>query len=438
MRFNLKVQWLYLALAFPSLVNAQPTPSTGNGLWYYELGGGQPYLSISSANKTNVPFGAGLDWSLGGVCGFDPVHSFSDELENGKLALQNLQSAALAGAQNLLTGSLLSEIRELNPGLYDTLTRSIFAAKDSLAVSIKSCEQMNSDVLAGGSPVDGWVTLSKRSTWAQGSASGDNPTTVATEVSTDGGNDGITWVDGERAGGVDQPPIEVVSDTVEKGYQQWDDQNSADPLNSTFPTVESAQEWTTAVVGDNIIRTCVECEKIQTKVGQGLKLQYMKEREVAFEDAVTVLTSSDIQADELAALAVPGMGIYITDSVILALRAEDIAERELLTNRMASEVAIARTLEKALVARSLLRAGIQDPNIQANGEALEELTKRLTLLSEEIDNVLFEQRVRSEVLTNTSQMILARANARNTAPVGTNIGTSVRTPSLSNGALSTD
>ena len=439
MKTNIQISLVCMALATASITVGQGKPATGLGGYYYELGGSQPYLPITSRNNTNIKLGAGLDWSLGGVCGFDPEASFKHELENARTGLQNLGKQALAGFQNVLIGSALSEIRALNPGLYDTLSRGILDAKENVNVAIKSCEQINSDVLQGKNPVDGWITLSKRTKWAMATAAGENPTEVRTAVLQEGGNDGVSWVGGQRTGGIDQPVIEVVSDTIERGYTQWGGSDNTSVLNASFNGVEDAQEWVTAVVGDNIIRTCVDCEKIQTKIGQGLKLQFARERKLVFEELTELLQlqSASFEPDDLAALAVPGMGLYITEPVILSLRSEDPAERELLANRLSSEIALARTVEKALLARSLLRSGLQEPNIQANQGALRALEDRLEFLGKEIDNVLFEQRVRKEVLTNTAQMILTLANERDTAPVSRNVTPAPRAATIKNGAITT-
>ena len=405
--FSLSMFWLTTSLAQDSI-----TPVSGDGLWFYELGGGDPYTRISAANKTRVTLGAGADWGLGGVCGFDPDLSFKNELKNAKRALHNLGRDVLDSARHLARAAVLSEIRAINPGRYDTLVRGVAEAKESVNVAIKSCEEFNANVMAGTNPVDGWIKISSRAKWAEGAASGENPADVHEEVLSEGGNDGVTWVGGRKAGGQGQPPIEVIGDTLGVGYESWDDQEANSSLKSVFPTKESAEEWTTAVVGEKIVRTCVDCPKISTKVGQGLKLQHLEERVQVFDDMVAVLNSDSLTASDLAKVSAPGMGIHISDAVIQGLRTEDSAEREVLVNRMASEIALARTIEKALLARSLLRAGLQDPNIQANGEALEDLRSRLDILNDEIDNTLFEQRVRSEVLTKTPQMILARAAQR--------------------------
>ena len=407
----------------------------------YQLGGTSPLLNISRSNKTRIKIGAGLDWSLGGVCGFDPAAAFKNELEEGRQAIKNLGRDVLGSVQDLAVASFLSEVRDLNPGLYDTLMRGIVEARESINVAVKSCEQMNSDLLAGQSPADDWIKISTRGTWGRGAAAAKNPTQVRKKVLEQGGNEGLTWVAGESAGGVGQPPIEVVADTLGMGYRQWSDDDRQSTLVQTFPDVASAQKWTVSVVGEKIVRTCVECQKIETKIGQGLRTPYLAERDKAFESLTAVLADGQPTTTQLQALSVTAMGIQITHQVIDALRAEEMAEREILANRLAGEIALSRTLSKALVARNLLRAGLQEPNIQANGEALEELDRRLTALNEEIDNVLYEHRIRKELLTNTSQMILTRASQRNRdLAVGAldALDAPQRTPSMIDGAVPID
>ncbi len=119
---------------------------------------------------------------MGGVCGFDPDVSFQDEFENAKRAIHNLGSSALGAVRNLLVASVLSEVRDLNPELYDTLSRGIAEAKESVSIAMKSCEDFTADVSSGRSPADEWIKISTRGDWGRGAAAGRNPTEVREQV----------------------------------------------------------------------------------------------------------------------------------------------------------------------------------------------------------------------------------------------------------------
>ncbi len=399
-----------LLLTITPIVSAQTQtlPATGSGHWLYQLGGRDPYLSISRSNNTHIPIEAGADWSIGNVCGFDPKVAFKQQFEEAEDALHNLGRDILTSAIPLARAAVLSELRNINPGLYDTITKGILEAKEQINVSIKSCEQLNADVETGQSPIDGWIKVANRFEWKNGANNGASPVRVRQDILRSGGDGGLTWVGGESAGGVGQPPIELISDTVSVGYRHWDDGNPSSVLRSAFANSEAAQQWITDVVGEKVIRTCTDCTKISTRVGQGLRVQFAEAREHTFNTLTQILEAPDTDLARPSELNVPGMGMVVNAAVIEALADEDAAERELLANRLASELALGRTLEKAIVARSLLRSGQQDPNILANGEALADLSRKQALLDDEIQDILFEQQIRQR-LTETPQLLLTRA-----------------------------
>ena len=397
--------------------------------WYYARGGAEPYLNFSGADRTDIEVGAGVAWSLGGVCGFDPRAAFKQQFEDAQDALHNLGNDILGSVVPLARAAVLSEIRQLNPGLYDTITKGVFDAKESLRVSVKTCEQMQSDLSNGKSPTDGWIQIGHRERWARGAAAGKTPAQVADAIRQQAGSEaGIPWVDGRRAGGANTPPIHLVGDPVRAGYRHWLDGDSG--LSRVFPDENAAAAWLTATVGEQTRRLCDGCNPLVVRKAQGLRVHVRKHREQARE-TLAAITPDGITPEQAAALSVPGMGVVITRRTLQALWRLPAEERQLLANRLASDVALAKTLEEALIARQLLATGMQDPNVQNNGEALAELERRRQLLDGEIDTVLFERRVRKEVAAETARVITERAAAVDSFSSGAEAGP----PLLQDGAL---
>ena len=394
-----------------------PTAPTGLGQWYYKAGGNDPYLTFSSTDRTNIEIGAGAAWTIGNACNIDPNASFTDEFSNVKNSIYNAGNELLSSAQALVQSQLLSEIRDLNPGWYDTITKGMLEARQNVNLAIKSCEDMQRDLATGKSPIDGWVKIANREDWIRSTATGQNPVETKATINEQSGNDGITWVDGGKAGGLNQPPIEVIGDTTAVGYQQWTGSTS-DRIYTVWPTPEKAKEWVTAVVGEKEVQLCNGCNKLKTRIGQGLRVKHVEERQAVFQALDTVLSSAYPPTDEqLDSLSVPGMGIAINREVINALSKEEPAEREILANRLISEIALGRVMEKSLIARELLLSGRQEPNISANGEAQADVSEALARLDQQIQNILFEQEVRAKVLTGTAQLVLQRASTLNSQPV---------------------
>ncbi|WP_198265447.1 hypothetical protein [sulfur-oxidizing endosymbiont of Gigantopelta aegis] len=56
-------------------------------------------------------------------------------------------------------------IQRSNPGLYDLFQNGLLRAEEQFNMSIKSCEEMEADFVAGGNPFDKFVTMSKKNSW---------------------------------------------------------------------------------------------------------------------------------------------------------------------------------------------------------------------------------------------------------------------------------
>ena len=422
--------------------NADTVRPGGDALWLYQIGGAAPYTGNRFGNRTQVEFGAGASWSLMNSCSFDPKHSIKSTFEDAKQNLYGLTQELIGSAQSLATAWGLSQIRELNPGLYDFLVKGAQDAKSSYNVAVKSCEQMMSDVGDGQNPADGWLKIAKKDSWKEASANNKTAAEAQEDVKEKAGDNGITWPSASgasKAGGRNQPPANVITDTLTAGFEHAKGDGSGS-VNSRaeelFGDSEAAASWIVKTVGEKSIRTCRGCQRLQTQVGQGLRVHVQAE-----VDKLNVAMGEALQAEspdlaQLNALSAPGMGIVITQPVILSLQDESPNERAILAGRLISEVALARTLEKALVSRDLLQAGQQDPDIAANEEAQADINLALERLDREIQNVLFEQEVRSKVLNHTAaaltQRHLSRAQSAGAASLTT---PEPKTRNFSNGGV---
>lgn len=410
---------------------AQPQNDTvrpaGDALWMYQIGGAAPYTGNRFADRQQVEFGTSASWSLLNSCSFDPKHSIKSTFEDAKENLYGLTQELIGSAQSLASAWGLSQIRELNPGLYDFLVKGAQDAKSSYNVAVKSCETMMADVGEGRNPADGWLKIAKKDTWKNAAQNNTAATKAQTQVKEEAGDNGISWPSASgasKAGGKNQPPANVITDTLHSGfiYAQGDGSNggvATSRAETLFSSSELAGDWLVKVVGEKSIQTCRGCQPLRTRIGEGLRAHVATETEALYPMMDAALQKASPTAEQLDALSAPGMGIVITQPVIFALQDEKDSDKAILARRLMSEVALARTLEKALVARDLLRAGQQNPDIAANDEAQTEIQLALTRLSSEIDNVLYEQEVRSKVLTNTaatlSQRHLQRAQATGAA-----------------------
>lgn len=425
---------------------------TGDGEWYYAIGGGDPFMYYSQSNKTTLDLSAGAEWNMFSGCSFDPSYSISETFSDIKHNVYGLSQNVLNSAVSVFSAWGLSKIQENWPGLYDTMTKGLKDAKESYTLSLKTCRDAKADLSAGRDPVEGWIAVTRKSSWDKATKSGANPVSAEKSIEENAGKDGITWVGGTKKGGENMAPIKVVEDTVGAGYAhlsggapvQNSDPISGDPnIARVFPTSTAATKWAREVVGEREIRTFKNYEKLKTSVGQGLRYQYRKEHEIAANDLKNVMSkpvSYKITSSDLDKLSVPGMGVVINDLIILNLKQAPLDEQQILANKLVGEIALARTMEKALIARDLLNAGAQEPNISASGDvAKAEIDYSRQRLQAEIDNILFETEVRQKVITNAAGTIAQRGASRKRDGSATEyLRKRANEPAVIDGAISND
>jgi integrating conjugative element protein (TIGR03755 family) len=217
--------------------------------------------------------------------------------------------------------------------------------------------------------------------------------------------------------------LEFTGDIVQAGYNITMNRPVTDPtpvpaaastrLSEIWPTPADARDWTIEVVGENIVTTCDTCRK-DSVPGTGLLPKLYQESAAVtldIQDLVGGATSPTLE--NLVKITAPG--VAITRQVIEAIRDMPASEQSLMVGRLVAEISTARTIEKALFARRLLLSGRQVPEVYATDVAREHADTSIAELDREIDNLLFETRVRREVVSNTVVTLLQRAAARRQA-----------------------
>jgi hypothetical protein len=106
------------------------------------------------------------------------------------------------------------------------------------------------------------------------------------------------------------------------------------------------------------------------------------------------------------------MSMQLTRPVIEALREEDENLQPQLIDRLAGEMALARTMERALMARRALLAGMDEPNVANVAVGREAIALEVAELEQEVDNLLYEMDVRQRVATSMPAALLSRQQLR--------------------------
>ena len=400
---------LVLALGVAG-VRGDPIPSRGS--WYYDMGGSQGYTNFSARQTYDFEIGGAATWNVANACAFDPSISIGNYVSDVKRNIYGLESALLAAASSMATNYALDAIQKANPGLYDLITKSLAQANAKFEVAVKNCRQIREDIQGGQSPFEGLIKHSKQSTWTEASAAGDkDPVEVERELEENPGAEGAPWVKGVHAGGEGQEPIRVVEDTVRVGYPYWEDADSR--MKTLFSDAGALVDYAHTVLGETTLRTCTNCQRITTRVGLGLKGVHKQERDAVYL-ALSELVAGEgvVTARELAEVSAPGMGLMITKDVIQGLRTESEGDQAILLSRLSGEVALQRHVERILILRHVLYAAEKDPNVAANTVALDQLQRHLDHIQRDLDEILWERKIRQEVASDTANVIVARLGAR--------------------------
>ena len=409
-----------LSIAIGPVSYAAQAP-TEDGLWYYVIGGAEPVSVPANPAVVSTTLGGSAQLGLGYSCGkFDPVAAVTNTLNDIGSGVDNMMNAMTAAATSAIASLPALILQRANPGLYDLFQNALIKAEETMQLATKSCEQMETEIAQGKNPYADLITLSKGNDWkVQMGIGGNDAVTAKDTVESSNGDNGVPWIGGQ-AGGTGQPVLEFTGDIVEAGYninmnRAVTDTTpvpaaSATRLSEIWGSPAEARDWTVDVVGENIVTTCDTCRK-DSIPGTGLlpKL-YQESATVTTEIQNLVSGATPLTLTNLEQITAPG--VAITRQVIEAIREMPASEQSLIMGRLVSEISTARTVEKALYARRLLLSGRQVPEVYATEVAREHADNSIAELDKEIENLLFETRVRKEVVSDTVATLLERAAAK--------------------------
>ena len=409
---------------------AQQQPISGSGDWYYEVNGAEPVSAAPNGRVRTIGIDASAELRMPNSCtSMDPMISVSGILDDVKDGVDEAETAMYAAATNAVAALPTIVLQRAFPGLYDHFQQALVGAKGQVNIAVKSCQDMVEAGSLGG--LHDWVQVSRTGTMRQATyAPGVGPVEAVEAADTINGDAGIRMPSGMR-GGAGQDPLKVTEETVASGYNRLNEQPLdrrvaptvpvGDPtprLVELWPDPPAAVAWATEVVGEKSIQTCSGCTP-QTTPGNGLLPMYEEEREILaplLADLVTG-TTAPTPANRATASA---SNIVVTTQLIEALRSiQDDQERAFSVGRITSDIATARTVEKALALRRMILTGQRVPEIEAVDVMQEDLDAMAAELKQEVENFLFEDQVKAQLLSRTAQIVLNRAEGQATRALAT-------------------
>jgi integrating conjugative element protein (TIGR03755 family) len=406
---------------------AGPTLPDLHSRWYYHIGGADAVMGPLNSGVRSVSISGSLNVGAGFGChGFDPTLGLTTALTQAINNIKPLLTNAVTSAVSALPGLIL---QRANPGLYEMYQEFVSYANAALSLATKSCEQMQSDSAQGRNPFDKWMTLSRSYTWKDQAGKTNTGTKdidvlqALGVVEQTGGDNGVPWAGGAKAGGNNQPPIKLVSDVARAGYNIEQNQ-SANVLGTgdgdtsslvakSWANPQDAVAFAVAVLGDMEIATKSGATPAVTP-GHGLLPQIEKDRTtMAAALADLVRGATQPTPGNLALASSPHT--LLNRDVLEAIRKLSPAEQSIAVGRLASEAAVAANVEKALMLRRLLLAGWGEPHIYAAG-VTDDIQRLVTILDREVDQLLYESRVRKELVSSSAAALLDMSGQEDSRP----------------------
>lgn len=399
-----------------------PSSPPEDGLWYYEIGGAKPVSAPANPSVTSVSVGGNARLGLGYSCmKLDPVTAVENTLNEVKDGVENMLNAMTQAATGAIASLPAIILQRANPGLYDLFQNALVRAQYKVDLATKSCEQIEAAIGNNKNPYEDLIVLSKGNDWkVQMGISGNDPVTAQEAVESSNGSNGLPWIGGQ-AGGENQDPIALTGDIAKAGFNVELNRlpSSQGPVSfdasrritQVWSSPDDVANWTVKVVGEHDVTTCEDCSKSSTP-GHGLgPVLETEETNVSNELNTIVNSSSPPSLTDLAKVSAPG--IAITRQVVESIQTLPRTERHIVVERLATEIAVARIVEKAFLARRTLKSGGQLPEVHANPVAKAHVEQIVKDLDNEIERLVFENRIRKELVSDTIQKLLIRNENRN-------------------------
>ena len=447
---------LFASAAVAVAVFSATAPTTAyadygsSGSLYYRMGGESPGGRANYESQAATKLGLGATLRLNYSCGkFDLGLSWEFMLNSLKDLGGKITNAFYAGIANLPLYILM----RAQPGLYQLFQTYSAQADVLIAAALKTCEEFEAQIRNGQNPYEDWIKLAKGGAWKGHISVSDQNGLVnyhveragdivsakeAIEKNEKGQKEGVPWVFGKKAGGTNSDPLQPIRDLSIAGYNvTLGKATTADPkanntdkksrLTRTFSSAENLATFTTEVLGDKRVYTCTpdgsaSCPPsaaTTTATGLGPKLEEeYKEVQPALSE---LASSSERGATAQTKLEELGTEGYTVNAALLeTLRRLPAEDRAAAVERLSQELALHRTVNKALVARAVLLTGLSLPEVTAAGHAMRETQAQIDRLTQYIDDLLYESRIRRELTSNTALAIMEHQRA-NEAEAASNV-----------------
>ncbi|HAT9491465.1 TPA: integrating conjugative element protein [Legionella pneumophila subsp. pneumophila] len=443
---------LLLALLVPTLAHAGSfMPSQSD--YYYELGG-TSNLFIPPVNKDQtLVIGADIDGRMGFSCsGFNPVVSITNTFQDLKKSALNIPGGVIDNLKGSVAGFPLYKLQQSMPALYNVLQNAASSAQNEFTLKVKDCQEVKQALEQNQSPMEGILSVSDSQGWLDAAkrAKKENVDVTETSKSIAQKRDeyGLPWIGSDKgnAGGRFQRPIKVINDVVIAGYNillerkpldSLEKPNTKTPMVQSWPTPTDAANWAVKVLGDIQVSSSENKQSHDAKAGIGLSalLQSCANANTCSQNiakALWNLINGTWKLTEENLHKISASNLLITDEVITTIQHLPREEQMLTVSKLAEEIAVQNMLDKALMMRRILQAGLQVQEVQNLKPAMNMVLFALKKLDDDIHSLSFENDVRKKMMTETLGTIM---DIRHQAQSQNMPGQDHEQPAVKNGAI---
>ncbi|QBR84695.1 integrating conjugative element protein [Legionella israelensis] len=443
---------LVLTALFPaSLYAGGFMPSQSD--YYYQLGGASN-LFVPPINKDQtLKIGADVDGRMGFSCsGFNPVVSITNTMQDLQKSAINIPAGVISNLKGSVAGYPLYKLQQAMPALYNVLQNTASSAQNEFTLKVKDCQQVKEALEQNQSPVESMLSVSDSQGWLDAAKRAKKQNVDVTETSKSIAQKrdeyGLPWIGSNKgnAGGKYQRPIKVINDVVIAGYNILLERKPLDstskpfdktPLTKTWASPTDAANWAVKVLGDINVTTSENKEKHDAKAGIGLSalLQSCANANTCSQNiakALWNLVDGSWPLNEENLHKVSASNLLITDEIVLTIQHLPREEQLLTVSKLAEEIAVQNMLDKALMMRRILQAGLQVQEVQNLKPALNMVRFALKKLDDDIHSLAFENEVRKKMMTETLSMIM---DIRHQAQNANIPGQDHEQPAVKNGAV---
>lgn len=389
---------------------------------YYQIGGGSvitPALTRRNAQLLNMQVG----WNADLMCGnFDIDTTVRNQLNGVTDGFKDLMGNVIQNATSAVASLPAMIIQRANPQLYDLLTNGVLQGRIDFDKSQLSCQKMAEKMtdFAYGSA---WTQSAKAENYQSITTSEKDAVRAEKRMEQEAASKGKTWVGGQKRGGSGQQSIKLVGDTTKAGYNILNQRNVTETgsvsgsqcqgeICRVWSKPEDAAKWMTRVVGEQTINVAPDNDaggsseqKSGAQAGVGLSPLIAEEQE-KIAQVMADLVNGNLKPTHENLAKASGGSLQLTRGVVEALR--DEPDASVLVQRLSGEMALARVMEQALMARRTLLAGMREPNIASEKEAQTQLNQTSLQLDQELNQLRLELEMRRMLADNASTSVLTR------------------------------